>query len=416
MKEHIFDMEADNLLPGLTKMHVISWQQTMDNCPKSSADPEAIDTVFDCDLLIGHFITGYDLPAIEKLFGKEVPDNVLIVDTLALAWYLDQGRAKYGLESYGTQFGVPKPPIKDWKNLTYEDYEFRCERDVEINTRLWKRLKAKLIALYGQGEDGGLAPGAIRLIRYLTFKMKCAFVTSQHRIRLDYDAAVALRDKLSKAYDEKYIELAKAMPKHTIFKTVIKPKNLYRKDGSLSVAGERWFGHLEKAKMPKTTEGAIKVISGYEQGNPGSHVQIKEWLFGLGWQPKTYKFDRDSAGNEKKIPQVRKDGELCDSVKDLIEKDSAIEQLEGMTVIAHRLSVVKGFIECAEQDPDGSWWIKSEVEGLTNTFRFKHRKPVVNLPGVDKAYGADLRGLMIAPSEAHELIGSDMVSLNFGGL
>jgi DNA polymerase I-like protein with 3'-5' exonuclease and polymerase domains len=50
------------------------------------------------------------------------------------------------------------------------------------------------------------------------------------------------------------------------------------------------------------------------------------------------------------------------------------------------------------------------IAGLTNTFRFKHRKPLVNLPAVDKPYGKEIRGLLTAP-EGVELCGSDMVSL-----
>lgn len=410
MKEIIFDIEADDLLPGVTKMHVVSWQETNDNQPKSSPDESALDEVFDCDLLIGHFILGYDLPALEKLFKRKLPSNVLPVDTLALSWYLDQGRQAYGLESYGETFGIPKPPITDWKNLSYEDYQFRCERDVQINTRQWKRCKAKLIALYGKGEDGGLHKDALRLIRYTNYKIQSIFNSSQHRIRIDYEGAIALRDKLTKLRDDKYDELEQAMPKHAITKRVLKPKNIYKKDETLSEAGKRWFGHLEKAGLPKNTEGPINVITGWELGNPGSNPQIKDWLYSLGWEPKTFKFSRDSTGQEKAIPQVRKDGELCESVKELQEKDPAIEHLDGLTVLTHRAGVAQAFIDSAVEE-DGKYWVELGVSGFTNTFRFKHVKPLANMPGVDKPYGKDIRSLIIAPDDNTELVGSDMVSL-----
>jgi hypothetical protein len=47
---------------------------------------------------------------------------------------------------------------------------------------------------------------------------------------------------------------------------------------------------------------------------------------------------------------------------------------------------------------------------LTNTLRFKHVKPLVNLPGVDKPWGREIRGCLIAP-EGYTLCGADMTSL-----
>lgn len=409
-REIIFDIEADDLLPGVTKMHVVSWQERMDNCPKSSPSEDAFEQVFDCDLLIGHYILGYDLKAIKKLFGIEPPENVLPVDTLALSWYLDQDRSSYGLESYGETFGIPKPKIKDWKDLTYEEYMFRCERDVEINTRQWKRCRAKLVALYGTDEHGNLSKEALRLIRYVNYKLQSIVDAAEQRIRIDQPKAVALRDKLTVLRDNKYEELEKAMPRHAITKRVLKPKNIYKKDGTLSEAGKRWFGHLGAAKLPKNTEGPINVICDWEDGNPGSHQQIKDWLYSLGWEPRTFKFNRQADGSEKAIPQVRKDGELCESVRELIEEDPAIEQLDGLTVLNHRLGVVQGFLDCAVEE-DGKYWVELGVSGFTNTFRFKHVKPIANMPGVDKPYGKDIRGLIIAPDDNTILVGSDMVSL-----
>jgi hypothetical protein len=47
--------------------------------------------------------------------------------------------------------------------------------------------------------------------------------------------------------------------------------------------------------------------------------------------------------------------------------------------------------------------------GLTNTLRLQHAV-VVNLPGVDKKYGKDVRGCLIADNGA-ELCGSDLKNI-----
>jgi len=74
-------------------------------------------------------------------------------------------------------------------------------------------------------------------------------------------------------------------------------------------------------------------------------------------------------------------------------------------VINHRLGIFKGFLECHR---DG--WLKAEIAGFTNTLRFRHYKPLVNLPGVDKPWGAEIRGCLTAP-EGYILCGADMTSL-----
>jgi hypothetical protein len=43
--------------------------------------------------------------------------------------------------------------------------------------------------------------------------------------------------------------------------------------------------------------------------------------------------------------------------------------------------------------------------------RFKHSKPLVNLPGVHQPWGKEIRGCLIAPDDNHVLVGTDMVSL-----
>jgi hypothetical protein len=50
------------------------------------------------------------------------------------------------------------------------------------------------------------------------------------------------------------------------------------------------------------------------------------------------------------------------------------------------------------------------MQGFTNTLRFKHKKPLTNLPGIDSPYGDEIRGCLIA-LDGQWLVGSDMVSL-----
>ena len=243
---------------------------------------------------------------------------------------------------------------------------------------------------------------AWRYIEYLNFKMQCAADQEELRWKGDGPKAKALLDELETIEKEKHAELVKVMPKKVIFKAVNRPAEdgKWNKDGSMSV---KWVKFEEKRKANCQPEDVktFNVIDGYADGNPGSHVQVKDWLYSLGWQPCTFKYDDGRA-----IPQVREEGELTDSVVRLAEVDPAVSVLEGLSIVQHRRSVVKGFL--AALDDEG--YVFAGVNKFTNTLRFKHVKPLANLPGVDKPYGKEIRGLLIAP-EGYVLCGSDMDSL-----
>jgi len=173
----------------------------------------------------------------------------------------------------------------------------------------------------------------------------------------------------------------------------------------LSSHGEKWVALCAENKMPISAK-SLTVQTGEERGNPNSNDQVKDWLYSLGWKPRTYKFIRDKkTGDERQIEQVRNDGDLCKSVKELVSMDPAVDLLDGLTVLTHRAGILKSFLDC---HVDG--YLQATVAGLTNTFRFKHMKPLVNLPSVDKPYGDVIRGCLTCP-EGYVLAGADMTSL-----
>ena len=393
----VFDIETDGLLDVLTKIHVLSWMGT-DGQVHHTHDYEAMRIFFtEADVLVGHNIIRFDIPAVEKVLGIKV--NARLVDTLALSWYLNHDRMKHGLEGYGVDYGVPKPVIDDWDNLTPQQYAHRCDEDVKINSRLWRELDTKLNKLYKAPEDKA------RLIDYLSFKLDCAKEQEQLQWRLDVEKAQEAYDTILALKTEKVEQLADAMPKRVLERMATRPKVMHKKDGTLSSHGERWVALCKEYYQPITAQ-SFKVKTGEERGNPNSNDQVKDWLYSLGWEPRTYKFLRDKAtGEERQIEQVRKDSELCESVRQLSSVDPAVDLLDGLTVLTHRAGILKSFLE---GHVDG--YLQATVAGLTNTFRFKHMKPLVNLPGVDKPYGDVIRGCLTSP-DGYTLAGADMTSL-----
>lgn len=391
----VFDIETDGLDPTL--IHVVSWSDDMGQ-PKSTHDYEEMRSLFtDGVTLCGHNIIRYDIPAVEKILGIEVKSR--LIDTLGLSWYLNYWKPKHGLAEYGVEYGVPKPKIDDWENLDKEEYRNRCEQDVRINQVLWKNLDYKLSKLYKETEDKD------RLIDYLSFKLKCAATQEYLQWKLDVAKAVDYRDEWLELKSNKIELLADAMPKKVLTTVRNQPKVYHKKDGSISSKGQEWEDLCREQKQPATTK-SLTVITGYERANPNSVDQVKDWLFSLGWTPRTFKFLRDKAtGETRELEQVRKDSDLCDSVKELSGVEPAINLLDGLSVLTHRIGVISGMID---KQKDG--YVKASIAGLTNTLRFKHAKPLVNLPSVDKPYGSEIRGCLTCPDDMI-LCGADMTSL-----
>jgi len=393
----IFDIETDGLLDDLTKIHVMSYSPDGNKVYHTHDYDEMRRVLLEADKLIGHNIIRFDIPAVEKVLNIKV--KAMLVDTLALSWYLNHSKSKHGLQSYGEDYGIPKPQIEDWNNLTPEQYAHRCDEDVKINSRLWRDLGYKLSKLYPNPIDRD------KFIDYLSFKLDCAREQETLQWKLDVKKATDYKEQWEKLREDTVGKLSDAMPRKDLTRVVNRPKVMYKKDGEFSSHGERWVSLCKEYKMPITTQTFV-VKTGEEKANPNSTDQVKDWLFSIGWKPRTFKFLKDNnTGKNRKIEQVRKGSELCPSVKKLSVVDSRIDLLEGLSVLSHRIGIIKSFVEC---EKDG--YLQATIAGLTNTLRFKHSKPLVNLPSVDKPYGKEIRGCLSSP-EGHTLCGADMTSL-----
>lgn len=392
----VFDVESDGLLDVATKIHCLSYD--IGNGPKTILSYDRMRKFLsEATVLIGHNIVCYDIPLLEKLLNIKI--KARLIDTLALSWYLNVDNILHGLEFFGRKYGVKKPKIEDWSNLSTEDYTHRCEEDVKINRLLWTDLEKHLLQLYEDEKE------VDRLIKYLTFKMECLRMAQDNPIKLDLEAAEAHRNTLLAEQAKAVSQLIKVMPSRDLYKVRTKPAVMYKKNGDVSALGQKWFDLLKDQGLPKDHKEPIELHAGYEPPNPNSHHQVKDWLFSLGWEPCTYKYEKNADGTERKIPQVRVDGELTQSVIDLTEYHPFLKHLEGLTIVQHRLSIFKGFLETHK---DG--YLTAEAHGFTNTLRLKHKKPLVNLPGVEKPWGKEIRGCLLAP-EGYIACGSDMVSL-----
>jgi DNA polymerase I-like protein with 3'-5' exonuclease and polymerase domains len=395
----IFDIETNGLNPD--KIHCMVFVDTKSKVSKCTftGDYEYMkEILLSGEPLLGHNIIRYDIPVLEKILNIKIKSR--LYDTLPMSWVMNPTRSKHGLDSFYQDFGIPKLKIDDWENLSFQDYVDRCTNDVMITDALWNNLLPRFLKVYGCKKM------LDKFFRYLEFKMDCAKEAERQGWKLDVDLAHTLLDEWTRLQEEKIKELVKVMPMRKLYKTQTRPKVYQKKDGSLSSHGKKWKDLLEEHGLPSDYIGEVTVVKGTEDPNPNSTDQVKDWLFSLGWKPCTYKYNKNKeTGEEKKVEQIRKNGELTESVKLLIDKNPAVGVLDGLTVLQHRLGIVKGFVDCEENG-----YVKAEIDGLTNTLRFKHKKPLVNLPSVEKQYGKEIRSCLIA-TPGHLLCGADMTSL-----
>lgn len=394
----IFDIECDGLNP--TKIHCLSASNGKKIFSTSNYN-EMRKFFINSKRLIGHNICRFDIPVLERLLDIKI--TAMLIDTLALAWYLEPSIKKHGLEEWGERLGIKKPPISDWHNEPVEVYIHRCEQDVEINKRLWTRFHKKLSQIYDNKEQ------LLDFLKYIEFKMYCARLQEESGWKLDIEKCKSSLEELRKIQEEKLLQLIPVMPKVPVYKTKTIPKVLYKKDGSLSKHGQAWNEFLIEHGLPDDTQEHTYVDE-YIEANPNSHDQLKDWLFSLGWEPDEYKQVKDKkTGEVREVPQLNKKpqdgGGLTESVKRLYDKEPNLEILDGLFILGHRIGILSGFL----RDVDSKGYLRAKIKGFTNTLRVQHAE-IVNLPRVDRPYAEPIRGSLTC-EEDEILVGSDCSGL-----
>lgn len=477
-KATVADIESDGLLNEATLIHVLSYQMSGKDIKNihSKDTYKRIEKFFRFHIdnqipIVMHNGITFDVPLVEKITGIDLSE-LMLIDTLALSWYLNPDRDMHGLDSFFKDYGIKKPAIDDWENLSIEEYVHRCDTDVKINTALWEDLINRLEELcmlakeaVDRGDVGGtrMSPDEViyidryigdsvdnyvnRILTFLCFKMDTARIREETKIKADVpylqESLQMLEDKLNAAK----AELESVMPVVPKYSPRKKPAKPFLKNGELSASGRSWEEIREKLRNDEKDEhgnpmvipqdnGDVKLLTGYEEPNANSPIQIKDFLFKNGWEPCTFKYEKDKDAmdawvktkpkrgaehwewdewkankpKERKIPQVtiKVDGDkqLAPSVEELAESIPEVKSYADYTLVKHRRDFINSMLENLV---DGDRLVAS-LGGLTNTLREQHRKPICNMPGVDKPYGENIRGALIA-DDGYVMMGSDLASL-----
>jgi DNA polymerase I-like protein with 3'-5' exonuclease and polymerase domains len=395
MAKYIFDLESDGLLSKITKLHCIVLKNIEDNTVISCANhlgypsiETALDYISEADLLVGHNILKYDIPALAKLYPNlKLKSTCKFYDTLVssrLFWPelepVDRAKwshieskyiGRHSLAAWGERLGVAK--IKFTENTKKEDkttdpwahwtpeMQIYCEQDVAVSDVLYRYMLS-------QEADS----------RSLDLEHEFAIVMAkqeQFGFPFNEKAAFALVNTLKAERSEINDQLQEVFP-----------------------------AVVEKRTSLKTGRPLKDKVTIF---NPASRQQTAERLTAL--YPEIT-FNSTDKGN----PQV--DDDVLEALGAKYPEAKILARYQLLNKRLGQLSDGKeAWLKHCQVYKDGR--IHGEI--VTNACvsgRCAHKRPnMAQVPSVGHAYGAECRALFYAP-EGWQLVGADASGLELRAL
>ena len=387
MSNLVFDIEADGLDP--TKIFCIVAQDvdTMDVFTFDNTQlEEGYGLLRAAKKLIGHNIIGYDLPAIKKIAGIDLSDKQ-IVDTLVLSRLFKPPReGGHGLESWGYRLKFTKGDFGEqddaWDYYRPEMLKY-CQRDVELNTKVYQQLRV---------ESRGFTPQSVQL------EHAVAWIIDEQRdngFKLDVKKAMLMVAMFQEELDATEAEVHETV-KPKVETQILKPQ--YTKTGAIAktakdqhdkgvrLTDEEWTAMLNTDK-PVTRKT-------YTEFNLGSRKQIGDVLIAAGWVPKNFTPTGQPIVDEGTLNKVKGIPEAA--------------LISTYLMLQKRLAQVNSWLKTVEDD--------GRVRGYVNpngavTGRMTHSHPnMAQIPSSNSPYGEDCRACWTVP-KGYKLVGIDASGL-----
>ena len=410
----VFDLETDGFLDAATECWVmviqdVDTKQTYtftDHDDSHASMKEGLEMLSKADVLIGHNIITFDIPMLKKLFDWEPNPHSRLHDTWVMSEVLSQRRNhKHGLEGWGNHLGFEKIDYDDWTRYT-EAMRIYCERDVELNTKVYEMLLNELNAI--KDKKPAIVEGMKvehDLAKFEAFVRTRGWNFDMNRAQ---EVVQQITDEM-KAIEE-YVEPQLGVITKLRDKEPKTPK--YTKAGHYTAASARMIGeHLGREVRPTEAllpEPPMKPGEEFQRSETlkaelGNLDSVKEYLYSIGWEPDDYNV-KNVYGN-----WVRTGPKLTST--SLAKLGQIGLDIDRWTTLRNRKSVIEGWMDHAAADGRlrGAMRLRQ-----TPTFRCKHNV-IVNLPGVDTPYGKEMRELLI-PEEGEVIVGADSSGNQFRAL
>lgn len=394
MRVNVFDIEANNLYPAVDKIWCgvfSSLDEKEVNVFEPGMLPEMLRYMDTCDVLIGHNIIDYDIPAIKKVLGYRYKGK--LVDTLLMSRMLSPNRllpvhatnkraGPHSLYAWGVRLGIDKPDHEDWLQYSPEMLH-RCKEDVRINVKVYHALM-KEAAKAGSWRNAFLL--TFKLFENLHEQEQFGWYMNQELMHEN----IAKLDVIMNDID------AEVIPQLPI---LVEPKEI-KKNGEYGWVKRPFLKSGEPSDSTKNHFGDLPLGL---VGGPFSRINLRPvdinsrnetvaFLLSVGWEPKEWNTNDEG---ERTSPKLSKDDPF-DGV------EGEVGKLVAKRVQArHRKSLITGLLALIR--PDGR--IGSSVAGIAVTGRMQHRN-IVNIPAAKSFFGAELRSMFSCP-EGKILVSTD---------
>ena len=378
--KYCIDIETNGLLKELNTIHCIVAKNIETGEITKSYGEDIKDfckKLEKAELLIGHNIYAFDIPALEKVLQFNYTNKVF--DTLVatrLIWAVikdrDFARARNGfpttligrhsLKAWGFRLGILKEEIEtDWQEFSMEMLAY-CEQDVKVTHALYKKILEQNYSERSLELEHDIQRACIKMMN--------------NGIGFDINAAGKLHAKLTGLKNDLLVSLQKTFPPWVV-ETPFTPK-----------VNNKNRGYIKG--VPTVKRKTIEF-------NPASRDHICNRLKAThNWKPKAFTPDGKPKMDEEilstlKFPEAK-----------LLSEYFLIDKRLGMLAEGKQA------------------WLKHEVNGRVHgninangavTGRATHSNPnIAQVPAPYAPYGPECRSLFVAPNNK-VLIGCDAASL-----
>jgi len=404
----VFDIEADNLLPKISKFHcagAIDVETGTEYWFRPHQLNEFLELLDKADIIVAHNAMGYDIPALTKLTGWQPKATVHC--TKVMSQVLNYRRFGFGhsLKAWGQFF-------KDYKedyNGGFEEFNeamFKyMQQDVKLGVKVYKYL-LKELSTYAKkyGKDIGKA------IRCEITMDGIMSEQCENGWKFNKEEAEQLRDTIDKRMQEitDFInpqlsgkasvvdpDTQKDHEPTTGKRYAIPKKATFTKAGKLTSHVQRWF------ELPVDTSVDTCPIWGdycridFSTGDIGNTDTVKSFLGKLGWIPDEWNYKRLPNGEFIKVSAKLTDS----SLEPLGDVGKALQEYY---TLRSRKSILEGWFDYVDDNNR----LHGDVFNIgTPTFRQTH-KVIANLPSGKATLGKEFRRLFIADT-GYKLVSAD---------
>lgn len=416
MSRYVFDIEGDHLLPKLKTIWVICLYN-LDTNEETSFEGHETDKwmpiLSNAELLVGHNIEGYDIPALEKIYNWKPSKSTRRHDTYVLSSVLDYNReCGHSLDGWGKLLGYHKIEFNDFSCYTPEMLEY-CQQDVRLNVKVYSALVKELNDALGRVTHPDRLKWYIRAEQAVS--RWCA-LAEMRGWPFNKDYASELFSKMEEELNETRYRLMPLLGMKTVAVDKLKgevatKKPKWTKQGCYDSHTAKWFDIDPWSGF----EGEERLVEGeycrveFKQLDLDSINDVKIFLFRNNWQPTewNYKsvFNPDTGRNEK----IRMAPKITEDSLEVMQGNGKL-YCDFLTTKS-RYSILKGWLENCDEN--------NRVHGScftigTPSMRARH-SGIVNVPSADSPWGKEMRSLF-GTIPGWKLIGCDSAGNQARGL